>query len=75
MSKETAPANIGPSAASGYGHWGAAVKSQVLLLLASIRLRSWLPKAGMFETVDSKSKSNPSITAVPKGRGAEELEE
>jgi len=42
---------------------------------ASIRLRSWLPKAGMLETVVSKSKSNPSITDLPKGRGADELEE
>lgn len=28
----------------------------------------------MLETVDSKSKSNPSITAVPKGRGTVEPE-
>lgn len=35
---------------------------------------SWLPKAGMLDTVDSKSKSNPSTTEVPKGRGMEESE-
>lgn len=78
MSKNTPPDNIGSSAASGNGHWGAAVKSQffpVEALFVSMRLRSWFANAGMFDTVDSKSKSNPSTTALPNGRGAEELEE
>jgi hypothetical protein len=39
-----------------------------------MRVLSWLAKEGMLETVDSKSKSNPSITAVPKGRGTVEPE-
>lgn len=38
-----------------------------------MRERSWLAKGTMFETVDSKSKSKPSITDCPKGRGEEEL--
>jgi len=33
---------------------------------------NWLPKAGILDTVDSKSKSNPSTTDCPKGRGMEE---
>jgi len=39
---------------------------------AVISDRSWFAKGTMFCTVDSKSKSNPSITEFPKGRGAEE---
>lgn len=38
---------------------------------AVIRVRSWFAKAGMLDTVVSKSKSKPSITAEPKGRGTE----
>jgi hypothetical protein len=34
-----------------------------------MRLRSWFAKAGMLLTVVSKSKSKPSMTDVPKGRG------
>jgi hypothetical protein len=40
-----------------------------------MRERSYWLKAGMLETVDSKSKSKPSIMEVPKERGEEELEE
>ena len=40
-----------------------------------MRLRSWFANAGILDTVDSKSKSKPLITEVPKGRGALELEE
>jgi hypothetical protein len=35
---------------------------------------SWLANVGMLETVDSKSKSNPSTTEVPKGRGIDVFE-
>ena len=41
----------------------------VAAVLASIRLRNWFAKAGMFETGASKSKSKPSITESPNGRG------
>jgi hypothetical protein len=34
-----------------------------------MRARSWLAKGTMLETVLSKSKSKPSITALPNGRG------
>lgn len=39
-----------------------------------MRERSSLPNVAMLETVASKSKSNPSTTASPKGRRAELLE-
>ena len=51
------------------------MRSHFLLLSASIRDRSCCPKAGMLETVDSKSKSKPSTTLVPNGRGDDELDE
>lgn len=35
--------------------------------------RSWLAKAGMLATGDSKSKSKPSTAALPKGRRVEGL--
>jgi hypothetical protein len=35
--------------------------------------RRRLAKVGMLETVDSKSKSKPSMVALPKGRRAEVL--
>lgn len=38
-------------------------------VLASIKVRSWLANGTMFVTVLSKSKSKPSTTEVPKGRG------
>jgi hypothetical protein len=43
-----------------------------LEVLAFINVRSWFAKAGMFDTVVSKSKSNPSTTAVPNGRTADD---
>jgi hypothetical protein len=39
---------------------------------AVIKDRSWLANGTMFETLDSKSKSKPSMTDEPKGRGDEE---
>ena len=72
-SKKTVPLSIGSSAASGYGHCGAAVKSHFLPVEAefwSIRLRSWFAKGGILDTTVSKSKSKPSTAAPPNGRGA-----
>ena len=59
------------SAASGKGHCGAAVKKYVFDESASMRARSCVANGIMLVTVDSKSKSNPSITASPNGRSAE----
>jgi hypothetical protein len=39
---------------------------------AAISERSWFAKGTMFCTVDSKSKSNPSMTELPNGRGTED---
>ena len=33
-----------------------------------MRERSWFAKGTMLDTPDSKSKSKPSMTALPKGR-------
>jgi hypothetical protein len=41
-------------------------------VLAVIKERSWVANGTVLVTVDSKSKSKPSITAAPNGRGADE---
>jgi hypothetical protein len=74
-SKNTGPLSMSLSAASGYGHCGAAVRNHFFPLLAesaSMRLRSWFANGTALAIVDSKSKSKPSTAVEPNGRLTEE---